>query len=109
MGDFGISWGMYFSSLLYTAILMFLAGLMNIPNMIYFASNEYSDSQEGVSWYLKGSAVCAQYEFVPCPSCDEEQFKNADYRFTTAFNEMGEPLNFAIKSNCDGAKFRVGK
>jgi hypothetical protein len=57
MGDFGLGVGLYFSTLRAMTVLMLLAGLMNIPNFLYFGSDEYSNSQEGVAWYLKGKLL----------------------------------------------------
>eukprot|EP00557_Chaetoceros_sp_GSL56_P013206 CAMPEP_0176482786 /NCGR_PEP_ID=MMETSP0200_2-20121128/3563_1 /TAXON_ID=947934 /ORGANISM="Chaetoceros sp., Strain GSL56" /LENGTH=1152 /DNA_ID=CAMNT_0017879129 /DNA_START=57 /DNA_END=3516 /DNA_ORIENTATION=+ len=115
MGDFGLGVGLYFSTLRAIMILMLLAGIMNIPNFMYFASDEYSKGQVGVQWFLKGSAVCNVHEWVPCPECTERQFRNAEERLqvvqgettSVGFGEMYE-MTFALKNNCDGAIFRVG-
>ena len=58
MGDFGLGFGLYFSTLRAVAIVTFLAGLVSLPNMLYFRGEEYSNYQEGVPWALKGSVSC---------------------------------------------------
>ena len=60
MGDFGLGYGVYFSTLRYYALLCLLAGLLNIPNLLYFASDEYSSAGQNntISPLLKGSAIC---------------------------------------------------
>lgn len=118
MGDFGLGVGLYFSTLRAITILMLLAGIMNIPNFIYFGSNEYSNRQEGVQWFLKGSAVCNVHEWVPCPECTARQFRNAEERLQVVqgyWDGNGDGTNitttemtFALKNKCDGAIFRVG-
>ena len=51
MSDFGIGVGLYFNTLKYLSIISLLAGLINIPNMIYFASDAY----EGTNGLVKRS------------------------------------------------------
>ncbi len=58
MGDFGLGYGLYFSTLRSYAILSFLIGILNLPNLIYFASDEYSKGQNEIATTLKGSAIC---------------------------------------------------
>lgn len=113
LGDFGFGIGLYFATLRFLTILMILVGLINIPNYRYFTSQEYSEGQENVSWMLKGSAVCTVQEWVPCPTCKEEDFKDTPYRFQSVMgvHESGvasAPLNFALKNRCDGAIMSVG-
>lgn len=110
MGDFGIGVGLYFATLLAMTVMMILAGLMNIPNFMYFGSEEYSDGQIGVSWFLKGSAICNVHEWVPCPECDADEFKGISERLVLSVNNTngGGPITFALRNNCDGAVFRVG-
>jgi len=62
---------------------------------------------------LRGSAVCTNQEWVPCPTCTEDNFKDVPYRFQniTGFDESGQIMNFqpfALRNNCDGATFSVG-
>ena len=58
MGDFGLGYGLYFSTLRSFAVLSFLVGLLNLPNILYFASDDYSIGQSGVAPTLRGSAIC---------------------------------------------------
>ena len=41
MSDFGIGIGLYFNKLKFLVIICFLAGIINIPNILYYASDEY--------------------------------------------------------------------
>jgi len=112
LGDFGIGVGLYFSSLRAVAFITLIAGCINLPNMMYFASEEYSKGQPGVSIFLRGSAICTEQFWVPCPSCTVEQFEVARSRIagTTTITPDGElqTLVFALKNACDGATFQVG-
>jgi hypothetical protein len=57
LGDFGLGYGLYFSTLRAFAVLSFFAGIINIPNLLYFASEEYSPGKE-LAPFLQGSAIC---------------------------------------------------
>ena len=70
MGDFGIGIGLYFSTLLFIALMTFIAGLINLPNIAFFRSDEYSSGQSDVLFVLQGSAVCTDQTWVPCPTCN---------------------------------------
>lgn len=105
MGDFGLGVGLYFSALRSIMILTFIAGIINIPNMMYFASERYSQGQEGVHLLIKGSAVCTVKEYVPCPTCKLEDFADALHRIATAQSVYSDgDLIFVMKNWCDGAK-----
>ncbi|KAI2497599.1 Calcium-activated chloride channel [Fragilaria crotonensis] len=105
MGDFGLGIGLYFSTLRALTILTFLAGLLNIPNFIYFSGPEYSNSQPGIPDLLKGSAICTVKQWVPCEGCQTKNFDR--HRFATAVSVQNEtgiftPVNatFALKNDC---------
>lgn len=112
LGDFGIGLGLYFSSLRAVAFITLIAGCINLPNIMYFASDDYSSQQPDVNILLKGSAICTEQAWVPCPTCTPEQFFKAESRIAgaTTVTPDGElqTLVFALKNACDGAKFQVG-
>lgn len=60
MGDFGLGFGLYFATLRAVGIVTFIAGLVSLPNILYFRSFEYSNRQEGVHWALKGSVSSSE-------------------------------------------------
>jgi hypothetical protein len=110
MGDFGLGTGLYFTTLRAMAILLFVLGVINIPNMMYFAGAEYSDNQVGVSHILKGSAICTRTKWVPCPDCTIPTME-PNRLATATYEENGqrETLLFALKNDCDGATFRTAR
>ncbi|CAB9522978.1 protease [Seminavis robusta] len=69
MGNFGLGVGLYFSTLRALMFLTFICGLMSIPNFVFYSSAEYSQEQPNVSTLLKGSAICTNTKWVPCPDC----------------------------------------
>ena len=112
LGDFGIGVGLYFSSLRAVALITLIAGCISMPNILYYASDEYSSRQPGVNFLLKGSAICTEQVWVPCPTCTLDDFDRARSRVAgtvTALPDGGlQTLIFALKNTCDGATFQVG-
>jgi len=112
LGDFGIGVGLYFSSLRAVAFITLIAGLISIPNILYYASDKYSNSQPGVNFLLKGSAICTEQVWVPCPTCTLDEFDRAPSRIAgtvTATPDGGlQTLLFALKNTCDGATLDIG-
>jgi len=63
-----IEWGsgmdLYFISLWFFAITMFVCGCINIPSIIYFGSTAYNEGTEGaVSALKRSSAVCTNVDW----------------------------------------------
>lgn len=83
LADFGVSQRMFFSSLLVMAGIMFLAGLLNVPLMIYFWGYA-GDNKEGVDYMgtntIRGSALCDATEWVECASCNAMPEEYPSYR-----------------------------
>ena len=77
-----------------TLVLTFMARLLNVPNILCFSSEEYSQGQPGVTFLLKGSAIC-----VPCPSCDHTKFDSSRFATTMVDQSMlGMTLSSALSS-----------
>jgi len=80
LGDFGLGFGLYFATIRAYALLALLGGILSIPNIMYFASSEYDyNQQEGVPTLLKGSAICTNRTWVPCPTCSPELIQKGAY------------------------------
>ena len=115
MGDFGLGTGLYFTNLRAMTIITFVLGLINIPNMLYFNSDAYSGGQPGVFIALKGSAICTNHSWVPCPDCldNEEYFGRHMSRVanTTNIDNFGynRTLVFAKRNLCNGATFQLAR
>ena len=76
-------WGMgidsYFSSLKMVSVMMFVAGILNIYVLQFYASNDYDpDKDDSLSALLKGSAICTSFEWVACPTCSQSNFDGSD-------------------------------
>jgi hypothetical protein len=59
------------------AFVLLIAGLIHLPNLMFYRSNEYSPLEKaGISLSLQGSAVCTNYEFVVCSDCLDKKWYN---------------------------------
>ena len=68
---------MYFSTLKMVSGMMLIAGLLNIHNILYYASSDYSpNGQDNISSiFLKGSALCTTSEWVVCRDCVVDDYE----------------------------------
>ena len=88
-------------------MLTLLAGILNTPNFMYFSSDEYSSEQPGiVRDLLKGSAVCTDTVWVPCPDCQSDDFE--DGRIANGIKTDGTIATFALHNDCVGATIEQG-
>lgn len=71
--EWGIGVDLYFSTLRIMAAVLFLAGIIHLPNLVFYRSTDYSPAGKGpssdLSWSLYGSAVCTTTEWVACEDC----------------------------------------
>jgi hypothetical protein len=82
LGDFGLGIGLYFSTLRAITILTLLAGLLNIPNLLYFSSADYTPGLSNDNFFtgisiatlLQGSAICTDLSWVYCENCNDTEF-----------------------------------
>lgn len=91
--------------------MTFLAGLLNIPNIQYFVSDEYSDGQTAIdSALVRGSAVCTDSAWVPCIDCDvDDRDKFAKQRvLNVRHNDTQELRKFTLKNMCEGPTLEQG-
>lgn len=104
LADFGVGVGVYFLTLRAMAIIMFLAGLIAVPNLWYFGSDEYNSSHEFSRYQvLRSSAICTDQQWKPCPTCEKS---NWDYfpvsfdRYAEVVKDDGTVLRFTRINNC---------
>ena len=99
LADFGIGVGMYFTTLRALAVMCIIAGAINIPVMMHFASEDYSTNQEDLAWAYKFSAVCEEHEYVPCPDCGSDDWASKD-KFREEIAEDGAVYTFIRRNAC---------
>ena len=133
MGDFGIGVGLYFTTLLALSIITFVAGLISMPNLLYYSSTQYSVNGQPThgppgTQIIKiptvGSAICTDQSWVLCQGCAFNQFRGAEFRIAvyndtcdlslqelqgnSAAANSNNCTMFAKKNNCLGAQMQQG-
>lgn len=98
--DFGIGLAVYFWTVRMLALIMLIAGFINLPTMIFFSSTDYSEQgQSNVSSIgIVGSAICTEQVWKACPTCtrnDWSDFPTAYQRFASAGS-----LTFILRNEC---------
>lgn len=109
LGDFGLAIGVYFDTVIWLAGITLAAGLINLPNVLHYYSHDYDESDEHSQMriLLRGSAICTETFWAPCPDCTINHWNyGAEHRFATGINEeTGESLIFALRNACHGAVY----
>jgi hypothetical protein len=105
--EWGIGIDLYFSTLLIMALVLLLAGLIHLPNLIFYRSSDYSSTaKEDLSWSLKGSAVCNTTEWVVCKDCKESEWHAFEEKDRIAFAPNGPVL--VLQNLCNGGELPQG-
>ena len=120
---------MFFVTLLIFSGILFLAGLLNLPLMVYFwnfaddtndedgdgVNNNNNDKSGvdymGVGMSIRASALCDRTEWVECPSCHytEHLSDYPEYRLKVDANDNnGGMMTYLVRRNvCDFSQFGV--
>jgi len=102
MADFGIGVGLYFSTMSALSLILLVAFGINVPNLMYFSSDEYSaETQESLRLSFRGSSICPDSTFEPCPTCTLEDWQKYPATYTRyAVSEMDSSLHFIKVNHC---------
>ena len=102
LADFGVGVGVYFFTLRSLCIIMFLGGIINIPNLIYFGSDAYNGLHEDTAHWeaLRTSAICSDSTWVACPTCTKQQWRDHFPATYDRYAETKEGLTFILRRNC---------
>ncbi len=106
LADFGVGVAVYFYTLRALSVIMLVAGIISIPNLIYFASSRYNTNHHSIRyWSLKASAICTDQTWVACPTCTLSQwdyFPRTYNRFAQSTNPAdGSIVSFILINNCN--------
>jgi len=107
LSQWGIAMGLYFATLRILCTLFLVLGCLNLVNVFYFSSQAYSKDEQGqskLSLYLKGTAICTNRQWVPCPNCESWQWVWHPTAFAT--NEASG-MNFVQRNACANGATRV--
>jgi len=106
LGDFGLGIGLYFSSLRILIVISLICGFISLPNMLYFASDEYDSNKGDRAVLTPGSAVCTSVDWVACPTCEcHDGFNPIEGSLPQNRCIIEDGLTFAKKNTCDGTKW----
>lgn len=102
--EFGIGVDLYFQTCAAICLMFLLAGIVNIPNIYYFASASYNSDGGGQSsprgWALEGSAVCTNTYWAVCADCQAINFQGeAEHRFAVQANNTD--IKLVLRNDCD--------
>jgi hypothetical protein len=118
MSEFGTGIAVYFDTLLALTVILFVAGVLYLPTMYYYASDDYTllSDKNNVptrTGPLRGSLVCPAPIWVPCVDCDRKNFADNPVRLGFSYsssnsNSSGSDANanvtgtltFAQKNDC---------
>ena len=84
---------------------MLVAGLLNLPNLIYFFSETYNPLNENIkSLSLRASAICTAHSWEACPTCtkqDWDRFPPILDRYAEVSSSNGTILTFIKVNQCE--------
>jgi hypothetical protein len=101
--EWGIGVDLYFSSLRLMAMTLLVAGLLHLPNTLFYAGKDYSpNGKTGLAASLQGSAICTTQEWVVCTDCQEKHFDES------RFLRVDEKISLVLRNMCDGGKLPQG-
>ena len=107
--EWGIGVDLYFSSVRSLAFLLLLAGIINIPAIMFYASTDYDpNGQESLSGTtLLGSAVCTTFEWVVCAKgCSQDLF-NDDENEKKRFGIADDGTILVRQNMCNGVAYET--
>lgn len=112
--DFGLGIGLYFSTLRAIAFITFIAGLVSVYNIVYFASSEYQPPEftHNISMLERGSAICTHTTWVPCVDCNcSEALQDPSFGMfpadRCATDAKYPELTFVLHNECDGTPWQL--
>ena len=104
--DFGVGLAGYFWTVRMLALIMLIAGFINVPTMVFFSSVDYSAlGQSQVSSFgVVGSSICTDQVWKACPTCSRDDWSD----FPQAYDRYASTgsLNFILRNEC---RFRVSE
>lgn len=103
--DFGTGVAVYFETLRALTLICLVAGLLYIPSILYYASDGYTSKEiHTVTGPLRGSLICPEPMWVPCPDCTPQDWEKSPHRLGHSANG----LIFALKNTCAPLRWAQG-
>jgi hypothetical protein len=100
--DFGTGVAVYFETMRVLIVIMLVAGLLYTPTFMYYKSDAYGKKDQYIS-FLGGSIMCEEADWVPCPDCTMDEWKESPHRIAFDGN-----LTFVLKNICAPLRWQEG-
>lgn len=100
MADFGTGVAVYFETLRALVVICFLAWVLYLPSLLYYSSTNYDPLSQPSKLLLQGSIMCSTTEWVPCPTCNPDDWKPQRIATTTPPGQI-----FVLKNACASMQY----
>jgi len=95
----------YFETLRALVVICFIAGLLYMPSILYYRSHHYASHRSDISnQVLRGSLICTDTKWVPCPNCTLDEWDGDKSRIATS----SDFLTFILKNDCAPLRWQEG-
>lgn len=113
LNEWGIGIGLYFATLRVMAFIVLCAAALNLVNILYFSSPDYSGEggHDGLYFTLKGTAICTNVEWVACTECEQSEWDRpaSRERFASWTNPNdGSDVTFVKRNLCESPPLLQG-
>jgi hypothetical protein len=107
--EWGIGVDLYFSTVRFMAWILLVAGLLHLPNAMFYASDEYSPDggNDDLPVALRGSAICTSGAWAVCPTCDPNVWTTSTAE-KERFIITDDGTQLVFRNTCDGAQLPQG-
>mmetsp|Transcript_23023 Transcript_23023/g.32432 ORF Transcript_23023/g.32432 Transcript_23023/m.32432 type:complete len:948 (+) Transcript_23023:108-2951(+) len=107
--EWGIGVALYFQNIRSTFMILLVAGLISIPNIVFFRSSRYggdSHDQSAIPLFIRGSALCVAQTKATCESgyCNTDLMDEKGYYNYESVNGNVE----VYRSSCEGTTWLTG-
>lgn len=107
--EWGVGIDLYFSTLRSVGLILLVAGLINLPNILFYGGADYSpDGKSGLPFTLRTTAICTTGEWVVCPDCQEDQFRFDQVSPSDRFRVSVNGTVLVLRNACDGGQLPQG-
>lgn len=117
-----VEWGagvdLYFISVLFFTVFMFVAACINIPSMIFYINQDYNNGVDknnatdaltgmvaSLPFSLEASAICTNAQWVVCTDCTYDDWRRDPSRFARGVASDGTPVTLVVRNTCQGTQF----
>jgi hypothetical protein len=110
--EWGLGIDQYFITVRIFAFVLLFAGLLTLPNLMFYRSRDYSPNPKTrVSFFLQGSAVCTTTEWIVCSDCANHLWSHQGLDPKLAFwtdPTTGQNTTLVQRYDCNGGQFNQG-